>query len=169
MHRNHGTTLVELVLVLSILATILAFAVPAMSHWVENYRVETLRKQLIFSLNHARNQAVTHAKSVTVCPGDGMLCTDSWNGQLLVFIDENSNGIRENPDTLLSTSPLQLPPGRLAWRSFRGTDYLQFEASGMTPALNGTLTFCHDNKAIEGFALAVARTGRVRIRPPSCS
>lgn len=167
MARSNGVTLLELLTALGILILVTAMAVPPLKGWYDNHQTRRLQTQLLHSLRLARNEAVASGSRVTLCPAADGQCQGNWSQQLMAFIDIGGDGDRQAGDRLLLLSPLQ-PRGSLRWRSFRGKNYLQFDATGMTPALNGTLHYCPDEPGVAGFALTLSRTGRSRIRAPSC-
>lgn len=167
MAHFKGLTLLELLVALALLILVTAIAAPPLKDWYQNHQTRRLQIQLLHSLRLARNEAVASGNRVTLCPAADGQCQDNWSQQLMVFIDTGGDGDRQADDPLLLLSPLQ-SRGALEWRSFRGKNYLQFEATGMTPALNGTLHYCPDEPAVSGFALTLSRTGRSRIRAPSC-
>lgn len=167
MTHHKGLTLLELLFTLLLMALVSTMAAPPLRAWYDNHQTRGLQTQLLHSFRLARNQAVASGSRVTVCPAADGQCQADWSGQLMVFVDSEGDGNRPSDAPLLQLLPLQ-SGGNLQWRSFRGLDYIQFDPRGMTPALNGTLHYCPGKPGIEGFALTVSRTGRTRVREPSC-
>ena len=74
MHRKHrarGFTLVELMVVLSVLAILLAMATPSMTQLVATQRVRSMASDLHVALVRARSEAVKRNASVTIVPAGG--------------------------------------------------------------------------------------------------
>lgn len=168
MKRVNGFTLVELLVTVSLLSILLVVAVPALSSWLQRQRSTTLQYSLIHSIHYTRAQSASLQATVTLCPGTTN-CEAIWGSKLLVFSDQDSDGLLDDSDLLLKRIDLGKVAGELDWRSFRNKAYLQFNARGLTNALNGTFTFCPASANNPyGFSIAVASTGRVRFKEPDC-
>lgn len=70
-----GFTLVELMVVVSVFAVLVAAALPAYNDFVRNQRVKTASFELFSSLVLARSEALTRNSTVTVTPLSG---TNNW-------------------------------------------------------------------------------------------
>lgn len=66
-----GFTLVELMIVVSVLAILVAAALPNYNDFVKNQRVKTASFELFSSLVLARSEALTRNSAVTVAPAGG--------------------------------------------------------------------------------------------------
>tara|TARA_R110001592_G_scaffold363300_1_gene683482 strand:- start:65965 stop:66477 length:513 start_codon:yes stop_codon:yes gene_type:complete len=169
MNREKGFTLFELIFTITILIVTLTLGIPQLQQWVQRSKATNLQYTLLHSIHYARGQAIRLQSTVTLCPGSSQ-CEDSWNSQLLIFSDLNSNGILDSNELLLKYMDIGVLGERLDWRSFRRKPYLQFDLHGLTPALNGTLHFCpHPTNEDLKFSIILSRTGRVRISDsPNC-
>lgn len=173
MSRNKGFTLFELIITIALLCILITLAVPPLSQWIQRSKVRNLQYQLLHGIHFSRTQASQLQSTVTLCPGTAE-CEKSWGHSLLIFSDLNSNGQQDDDDRLLKQVHLSQFEGTLNWRSFRGKPYLQFNAGGLTHALNGTFHYCpvtvvEDDAGGYKFSLIVARTGRARISDtPTC-
>ena len=86
-----GFTMVELLIVLSILAILAAIAAPNMGTMIRTQRVKTASFDVFSSLVYARSEAVKRNTSVTITPATG-----GWqNGWTIA--DSNSNTLRNAP------------------------------------------------------------------------
>lgn len=93
--RYYGLTVVELLLVLTILAIVILVTVPVAPAMMDKYRLWKTSKDLVSGLNMARDEAVKRSSTVRVCPSaNGKSCRSSggWNQGWLVFSDGNGNG-----------------------------------------------------------------------------
>lgn len=169
MIRVNGFTLLELIFTLTILVISLSIGVPTLSQWIQRSKTTGLQYKLLHSVNYARTQAILLQSTITLCPGT-TVCEHSWGGSLLIFIDQDSNGTKNQDETLLKQIDIGLLGQYLDWRSFRRTAYIQFNSQGITPALNGTFHFCPEEPFNEfKFSIILAKTGRIRVsNTPSC-
>jgi len=168
MSRVKGFTLLELLVTFTLLSVLLGLAVPAMSLWLQHQKSTALQYSLIHSINFSRTQSVTLQTNVTLCPGSEN-CVNEWGQEILIFADNNGNGFLENEEQLLKHLFLDNSAQDLSWSSFRRKPYLQFDATGLTTALNGTFHYCpRDSKNPYGFSISLAKTGRVRVKDPDC-
>lgn len=67
---HQGFTLVEMLIVVSIMAIVMAFALPAYSRFVAQNRVQALTAGLLADLGHARVEAIRTGGNVRVCAVD---------------------------------------------------------------------------------------------------
>jgi type IV fimbrial biogenesis protein FimT len=74
--RSRGFTLTELMIVVAVMTTLVAAALPAYNEFVRNQRVKTASFDVFSSLVYARSEAVTRNASVTVAP----VTAGSWAG-----------------------------------------------------------------------------------------
>jgi len=114
-NRNHGFTLIELMVSIAVLAIIAALAAPSFRAIIENNRLTSQANELVTALAFARSEAVRRRTPVTVCPGScalGQAWTDGWS----VFAepagaDTNSANVHAGAE-LLRVSPALVNPLR---------------------------------------------------------
>lgn len=175
-HRHGGFTLIELMVGISVLALIMAIAIPSFSNIVNNNRVVSGANNLVAALNFARSEAIKRGDSVTVCSSaNGTSCAAStaWATGWIAFVDAaGTNGVVDAGDTVIQVWPAVDSP-----LTFTGTrNFIQYTSNGMpnpiptgTPAQE-TFTIqkpsCTGNKARQ---VAVTLTGRVASAPVACS
>ncbi|WP_172452677.1 GspH/FimT family pseudopilin [Chromatium okenii] len=106
--RMTGTTLLELMITLSIAAILMSIAVPSFQSFTRTNRIAAITNQLSSALQHARSEAMTRGKTVTVCKSDDI--TDStptcntganWQDGWVVFVDNDGDGTFDAGDTPL--------------------------------------------------------------------
>lgn len=169
MTRANGFTLLELIFTLTMLVISLSIGVPTLSQWIQRSKTSELQLSLLHSIHYARTQAILLQSTITLCPGSTE-CESTWGNSLLIFVDQDTNGSIGQNETILKQIDIGLLGQHLDWRSFRRTAYIQFNAQGITPALNGTFHFCPKAPIAEfKFSIILARTGRVRLgETPNC-
>jgi type IV fimbrial biogenesis protein FimT len=91
----HGFTLIELLITMSILAVVLAFAVPSFERVLRGVRVDGEISNLLGTLQSARSEAVKRGVSVSV------KAPSSWGGDIETFVDINSDLIIDASDTII--------------------------------------------------------------------
>lgn len=160
-----GQTLIELLVTLAIAGVLLGVALPSFTAMLANRRSTAAVNQLIGTVHLARNYAITHHATVTLCPGTESACLgrDSWHLGALLFIDRNINGNFDVGESLLR----QLPPhedARVYWRSFGNKPVLRFVPRGYTRWQNGNFLYCpHNGKPRDARMIILNAQGRVRI------
>lgn len=141
-----GFTLLELLITLTTLAILTGLAVPAMSHTLKRSSNNTLANQMILLVQYARSESIVKRRVVTLCgSGSTQQCDGQWSKHILVFVDNNQNGKRENGEQLLRVVPTATTAGNLQWRSFGNKAYLQLHPTGRTWYQNGNFTYCPTN------------------------
>lgn len=164
-----GFTLLELIFTITILVIALSIGVPTLSQWVQRSKTSDLQFSLLHSIHFARTQATLLQSTITLCPGS-TVCERNCGDSLLIFIDQDSNGTKDQNEVVLKQINIGQLGQYLNWRSFRRTTYIKFNAQGITPALNGTFHFCPNDPENEfKFSIILARTGRARVSDtPNC-
>ncbi len=68
LHRQRGFTLIEMLTTVAVLAVTTTVGVPALSGFVVSNRAATQVNTLVGAMNYARNEAVSGARQVSLCP-----------------------------------------------------------------------------------------------------
>lgn len=164
---EHGFTLIEMLVALSIAAILLAIAVPSYSSSQLNSQLRASANDLIGSINLARSEAIKRGTTVTVCASsDGETCGGAWNEGWLVL--READALHE---AVIFHSVSAIPAGfRLTELSANAT--LLFRSTGVdaTPA---TFTLCRSSpSANQERVVSMDATGRAfvkRTTTGSCS
>ncbi len=158
-----GFTLVELLVVLSIVAIVAMVAVPSFTNVIEKNRVEALQKDLARDIAFARQAAMSRNGLVSICKsanGTGCTTAGDWNQGWIVFVD-TAGGTAGTVDG--GEEILKVHAAANSNDDMEGTvDFLQFSATGTLrlPAA-GTPVFeicAPGNAYVRG--LLVLRSGR---------
>ena len=169
--KSGGFTLLELLIVLVIGASLIMVGVPAFQTVIADQRSTTSANELIESLILARSEAIKRGRYVSVCKSsDGATCTagSNWNEGWIIFASQSSAspGTVDAGDEILrvhqalpDTLAIDLAGNINGFISYRpvgttGTTVLNF---------SGTLTLCdqHGNTGPRG--LIVFPSGRLQV------
>lgn len=159
LNKSNGQTIFELVTVLCIIAVLCAIAATSFAAILKKEKARVAINRMATATMEARRYALAHRTVVTLCPStDGRACSGEWQGRLISFVGSSNS---DNFATISSFPPL--PDGRIEWRAFRQSNFLQMQEQGMTLAQNGSFIYCpDDNDARFAHALIINKSGRAR-------
>ena len=159
--HEQGFTLLELMTALAVGAVLIAVGVPAMRDLTIQQRITGAAQDLRIDLALARNEAVTRATTVTVCPSSDLAtCTnDGWGNGRLTFIDANANGVVDAGELVVKQS-LPLAVGLTATPA---AGFVTFNARGQATAL--TIGIC--DSGYVGRNIDIKSTGHASVIEPA--
>jgi type IV fimbrial biogenesis protein FimT len=169
-----GFTLVELLITVSIVAILIAVALPDLRAFLVNNRLSSDVNGFVGLINYARSEAIARNQDVLICPKSNgatvITCesTQSWGEfETQVFVDIDGNGQRNANDILLKTIAATDPAG-LDRRINRATapGVIKFGAVGFSQTAHRFDIFAIGDAAFEirfGRTICISRSGRVRV------
>jgi type IV fimbrial biogenesis protein FimT len=102
---QHGFTMVEMVVVMSIVGILMAFGAPSYKYVTTANRITGEINGLLGDLQFARSEAIKEGTTVTVCATtNGTTCTgagSTWTTGWLVFMDGSTVGTLDGTDLML--------------------------------------------------------------------
>jgi type IV fimbrial biogenesis protein FimT len=156
-----GFSVIELMIVLSVAALLIATAVPSFTATIQNNRLVTQVNELHAGLSLARSEAVKRNRSVTVCrSSNGASCAGSWEDGWIVFVDTDFDGAVDGGEEVLNVK--QAVPGNITV-DFSATQVI-YAGNGIARAgSNGVFTLCDSrgDEAVRG--LVISPSGRPRL------
>jgi type IV fimbrial biogenesis protein FimT len=170
--NSHGWTLVEMLGVLAITATLVSLAAPSMTAMLESVQVGAASNSFLSGLYLARSEAIKRNSPVVLCKSaDGVSCAAAggWEQGWIIFHDSNNNGVRESSETLIRremplASSLRLTGNQNVAR------YVSYAPTGATRLAGGgfqagTVTVCRQSAfGVEGLQIVLNAAGRPRVQ-----
>lgn len=115
-----GFTMIELMIVVTLMAILAAFAFPSFQSFIASSRLTAESNELLSGMNLARSEAVRVQRRVVLCraaAADGVVdftaasgCVTTADSQpwqaWAVFVDENSNGALDGTERILRVQPI---------------------------------------------------------------
>lgn len=163
MHRQtFGYSLYELLVTTTLIALLLAVAIPSFSSMTARQRQRVEIDALFHAIHLARKESITRRKVVSICPSrDGMSCAPGtdWSSGWLMF----ENRDRDSPPRIDAGEPI------LQKHKVSGNIIIQANRRGFTlratflRATNGTFIVCDSQDRIPAKGLVISYTGRPRV------
>jgi len=156
--RQRGTTLLELLCVLVIIATMTMAATSFGKHFLPRQRLVAAANNLV-GIIHAGRDVATSGAPILLC-ALGTDCDNFLDAPgVYILADTNENGRRDPGEEVISE--LRLPEGMtVGWRSFRRKPWLRFTPQKISWYQNGNLRLCADTYSLK---VIVSRIGRPRV------
>lgn len=161
---QHGSTLVEQLAVLAIVATSATLALPGLEGLVADAKRTATVNQWVVTVQLARTEAIKRRLSIALCPSrDGASCSeapDDWARGWIMFAneDQDSPPVLDPGETLIAQGGP--PQAGQALRVNRAA--FAFRPFGMR-STNGSVVVCDRRGGAQARAVVVSPTGRPRV------
>jgi len=167
MKKNSGFTLLELILTLTLISVVTAFAIPSMTAFTKNDRLVTNINSMVGHLAYARSEAVKRSQQVSVCVSNNTdtpnpSCTGGgWEDGWIVYIDADANNSFDaNEEVIKAHGPFAgnnaVTPNNV------GTQVI-YDNRGYLASNTGSLLLCDERSGPHGKTINISTTGRVRM------
>ncbi len=182
-----GVTLVELMMVLTVVVILVGIAIPAVGNFVRNSRLTTQANDFVADLAYARSEAIKRGANVVVCksidtttasPPSCSAGGDAWATGRLIFAENiaTTNGALDAGEEILRIR-IPLEGSNTLNGGANVAANIVFTRTGLTtlgdPANPGDNSFalCNGSDTASGRAIDIAVTGRPTLRknPQSCN
>ncbi len=176
--KTRGFTLLELMVVVAIIATLLMLGLPSFQTTLRSNRLATTTNQFNAAVALARSEAIKSTQASGLCPSaDGTSFTTTWSSGWLIWRDTDRNGSLNGSEPVIqyfaNTSQIAVSSGAAAKFSFddRGAA-IPRSSAGTALGSAATVTFqavpCPVGKPLVN-ALTINLTGQVRTVKGNCS
>ncbi|KPU51904.1 hypothetical protein AN403_379 [Pseudomonas fluorescens] len=154
--RQHGFSLIELLMGLAITGIVLQLVSPAFATLIESNRREQAAQALFSGIRTARTEAIVRNQAVVIHGING-----DWSQGWRIILDISGKGDMDSNNPLLAErqSGARVPiVGNGPVESF-----IRFRGQGET-LFGGTLHICKVREPVSQHQVVLARTGRVSLR-----
>lgn len=177
--RHRGASLLELLVVLSVLSVLLGAGAAALDGIGRTMKLSAAANRLLSELYLARSEAIKRNARVVVCrSGDGETCARSggWEQGWIVFHDRNNNAERDGGEALIRRGEAPAAKFRIIGNETVAR-YVSFSPFGGTRLTSGafqagTFTVCRESPdRSEARQLIINSVGRPRVKKlevPDC-
>lgn len=154
--KDEGYTLIELLITLGLLAFLMILSVPGYQCIKATIDARIALYRLMSLVQYARSEAIRMGQRVIICKSnDGKTCSGEWSDGQIVFIN------RKRPHILFVSGCVKR--GKLNFRAFQSSDFLQFTPSGTTFEQNGSFIYYPDKASKKTWTLIIEKCGRMRV------
>lgn len=173
MKKINGFTLIEMMVVITLVGILISVAIPSFQEMIKNNRSTSIINTMQGSLMYAKGEAITIGQSVSLCKRDGanggVVCdnTQNWEDGWIVFRDVNANGVIDAEDctTTIADCTLRLsealkPPITLRSNGTIG-NIITFNSRGFAQN-TGVFSLCDNRGASKALGIKVALTGTLK-------
>lgn len=166
--KGQGFSLIETLVVISILAIFAVFAIPMFGDLTQNNRMRAQVSNLVGQFAQARTEAMRRGFRVTMCPGTETGCSgNQWENGLIAFVDIDADGVRDSGEEIILVGAALT--GNNTMRSDQFSTFISFRYDGASTAVDGSanpgsFVVCDSRGFGEhARALNILATGRIKI------
>ncbi len=165
-YKNTGFTLIDQMIVVSIVMIVIGQALPSISFVLKKNQVANVYNEALAALNYTRSIAVTSGAWATFCKSNltGSACATSqstaWTSGWIVFEDANNNGVINAGEKIhLVNNTL---PSQLLINYSRNMQRISYSSEGYAVGYNGKISFCDSQQTINK-TMVLSNSGRIRL------
>jgi len=163
---QRGISLVEQIMVVSVIAILAGVALPPLHHLLSRNRLQVAQSDFMTALQHARSTAAITGKRTLFCPSrDGSRCSNDTRWEHGWLLAHDADGDRQ-PDGAPSYTGGAYAAG-LRITSSNGRHEVRFQPDGSAGGSNMTLLFCEPGADNPALSVVVSNAGRIRGAPAS--
>ncbi len=109
MHQTKGFTLLEIMMVITVIGILSMVAIPSIDEYIKNQRIKAQMYDFLNALNIARSEAVKRKTTTTLCNSTNLTScaglSTNWTNGYIVFEDVDGDGLFDaGSDTTINTN-----------------------------------------------------------------
>ena len=165
-HKNLGFTLIDQMIVLSIVMILIGQALPSISSTLKKNQIASIYNEALAALNYARSIAVTTGSWATLCKSNqaATACATSqgtaWGNGWIVFADSNNDGVINKQEKIhLQNNTIS---SQILINYSRTNNRITYGAEGYAVGYNGKISFCDAQQQINK-TMVISNSGRIRL------
>ena len=161
---QQGFTLIELIIALSMLSILTAYAIPNYRTFKLNKSMTTEVNRLVATINYARSKSIILQEHVILCATESYISCDGnsqWHLGWMVFVDFDRNKLFGENDLMLQNEISMT--GNLTAKTSQSRPRIRFDQTGFAPGTNLTIRFCDERGQEHGKAIVISNVGRPRV------
>ena len=165
-----GFTMVEFMVVLTIVAIFITIGVPSYYTLIENNKVVSTTNKLSASLNFARMEAIKRGTRIAVCAAGNTSYTacgssTAWPQGWIVFADSDNNNAIDTTNDLVKIT--ESPPTGILITA--NQNIIVFDSTGFLASNAATLSLSATGcKGTNARTISISTSGRISIGVTSC-
>lgn len=171
LRKQHGITLIELLVIITIVLIIISIATPSFKEWQEKMEAKRVEGVLMSILRQAKSESFITKQDTLFCLSNGAgRCHRNSDKELLLFIDRNNNRHFDALiDELIIKETTNLKYGRLFLRMGSRRHYTKFFGNtGLPRGHMGHIKYCpFSENTNRMFLITISNLGKFTPRPYS--
>lgn len=148
-----GLSLLELVIVLSLIAIVMSFGLPVTQYWLQYHYCLLMSQDIKQAIQHAATEALVQGQMMRLMP---CLRCKTWSEGVMISQEGDTEHQRMYYEWRWPISDY-----KVTWHGFLSNHFLRFSPDLGQSALNGY--FLIQNDQHQGLKLILNRFGRVRV------
>lgn len=168
-NKSSGFTLIEMLVVVSVITILSMIAVPTFVSQIKKLEAHSIANNIRTFLIGARHDAMIYQHTLTVCLADNeQKCVTNQGKMLISFNDKNGNNRFDTGiDTLRDTTILNPRYGELRFNVALNRHYVNFKPATGTPVgFMGNIKYCPiDVNTNNMFKVSFNKNGLITIKP----
>ena len=168
LFKQRAYTLLEVLMVMALIALFAAMSMPSLQGFIEHASDALIQSQITQTIERARTEVKSRGWPVSIChTKSNVACDGEWRDGLLVFVDRLKLGTVQTGDDIIAATQLHTADGVLYWRAYPVSHpYIRMVPDQLVAVDNGMFWYCHSLRKWPAFAVAINRTGLVRVLYP---
>lgn len=131
-----GFTIIELMVVVTVMAILMGLAAPAFNNTIRDNRVVTASNGYAAAIATARAEAVKRGRMVSVCPSaDGQACGTDWSAGWMVYLEKETVVAGGAPDVDMILAVGDALKATVATKTAGANNWIRFSSRGLTEEL----------------------------------